>query len=150
MARRDATIVSAIMRRVRGRDTGPELDLRRALWADGYRYRVHATRLPGKPDIIFPRERVAVFIDGDFWHGNQWRLRGLSSLEEQFKGSRAAEYWIPKIRRNMVRDIDATARLEYDGWKVVRVWESDIRRDLAACAQQVEECVIDRRQEGRG
>ena len=73
---RDADEISAIMRRVRGRDTTPEMRLRRALWARGLRYSVAPTQLPGKPDIVFPGARLAVFVDGDYWHGNQWRRRG--------------------------------------------------------------------------
>lgn len=101
------------------------------------RYRTNYKRLPGKPDIVFPTAKVAVFVDGDFWHGNQWRLRGHSSLEEQFRNSERADYWVPKIRRTMIRDADATAHLEYEGWRVVRLWESEIVSDLDSCADKV-------------
>src|SRR4051794_28881016 len=67
--------ISAVMRRVRSSGTGPELAFRRALWARGYRYLVAPAYLPGKPDVVFLSRRVAIFIDGDFWHGNQWRKR---------------------------------------------------------------------------
>ena len=125
------------MKQVRSRDTSPEKVLRKALWAQGLRYRLHAKRLPGNPDIVFPSARVAVFVDGDFWHGNQWRLRGLSSLEEQFRDSPNASYWVPKITRNMKRDADANHRLQDMGWGVVRCWESEIKSDLQSCVQRV-------------
>lgn len=125
------------MKQVRSRDTSPEKVLRKALWAQGLRYRLHAKRLPGNPDIVFPSARVAVFVDGDFWHGNQWRLRGLSSLEEQFRDSPNASYWVPKITRNIKRDVDANHRLRDMGWAVVRCWESEIKSDLQSCVQRV-------------
>jgi DNA mismatch endonuclease (patch repair protein) len=137
MGRRDANVVSASMRRVRSRDTGPELALRKALWKRGLRYRLYAKKLPGKPDIVFARARIAVFVDGDFWHGNQWQLRGLDRLEDQFEGNANADYWVPKIRRTMIRDSDNTARLEYDGWQVLRFWESEVAKDLESCVTRI-------------
>ncbi len=124
--------VSAIMRRVRGRDTAPELRLRRALWARGLRYRVAPADLPGKPDLVFPGARLAVFVDGDFWHGNQWRRRRKAALEQQFERARpeSRAYWLAKIRRNMRRDAATTAALLADGWTVLRVWESQLAKDM--------------------
>ncbi len=138
---RDPEVVSRTMQRVRATDTGPEVSLRKALWKRGLRYRLYDRKLPGKPDIVFRSAKVAVFVDGDFWHGNQWRIRGLGSLEDQFEGSPRAEYWIPKIRRTMVRDADRTRELEYDGWRVIRFWESVLKDDLERCAEQVAQVV---------
>lgn len=123
--------VSAIMRRVRGRDTTPELRLRRALWARGLRYRVAPADLPGKPDLVFPGARLAVFVDGDFWHGNQWRRRRKAALEQQFERARpeSRAYWLTKIRRNMRRDAATSAALLASGWTVLRVWESQLAKD---------------------
>jgi len=122
----------------------PELALRKALWRKGLRYRLHETRLLGKPDIVFPTSRVAVFIDGDFWHGNQWKLRGFPTLEAQFERVSNRDYWIAKVTRNMKRDAEVTRCLEDEGWRVIRIWESDLKRDLEACtarvAQQVQGC----------
>ncbi len=138
VGRRPAAVVSATMRQVRSRDTSPERLLRKALWAQGLRYRLHSKRLPGHPDIVFPSPRVAVFVDGDFWHGNQWRVRGLSRLEDQFDGTPNAEtYWVPKIRRNMERDAEANRRLKRMGWRVIRCWESEIKRDLNTCVRRI-------------
>lgn len=125
--------ITDIMRKVKSRNTAPELALRKALWARGLRYRLHARDLPGKPDIVFRKSRLAVFVDGDFWHGNQWRSRGHESLEAQFVGSPKADYWIPKIDRNMRRDRINTAKLLSEGWKVLRFWESSLKSDIENC-----------------
>ena len=132
---RSAGEISAIMRRVRDRDTTPELAFRRALHARGLRYRVCADDLPGKPDVVFPRRRVAIFIDGDFWHGGQWETRGLRRLEQQFTRTESRDYWLRKIRRTMQRDATATASLQAMGWTALRFWESDIRRALDECVR---------------
>lgn len=124
------------MRRVRSRDTGPEERLRAVLRRLKLRFRVCDARLPGKPDIVFARARLAVFIDGDYWHGNQWRRRGLACLEEQFANTAATAraYWLRKIRRNMDRDCRVTAALIEKGWRVLRLWESQIAADVEKCA----------------
>ncbi len=133
-ARRTESEISAIMKKVRSRDTKPEVVFRKALWAEGLRYRLCASDLPGKPDIVAPSKRLAVFVDGDYWHGGQWRRRNLACLEEQFtKTGQARNYWLNKIRRNMERDCSATAALISDGWTVLRFWESDIRNNLDEC-----------------
>lgn len=137
------------MRRVRSRDTGPEMTLRKALWRRGLRYRLYYRKLPGNPDIVFPGHKVAVFVDGDFWHGNQWRLRGHSSLEEQFAESPNAPYWVRKIKRNVIRDSNVTTALEYDGWCVIRLWESDLKKNLESCVQQVTAAVSEGKQARR-
>lgn len=133
MARRTEEQMSEIMTRVKSRDTSPELAFRKALWACGVRYRLHDKTLPGKPDMIVRRARLAIFIDGDYWHGNQWRQRGHESLEAQFVSSPRADYWITKIGSNVLRDRRCTAALLKSGWKVLRLWESDIKKDIAAC-----------------
>jgi DNA (cytosine-5)-methyltransferase 1 len=136
-AKRSAEEISAIMRKVHGRDTTPELALRRALWARGLRYRVNATDLPGKPDIVIPSARLAIFVDGDFWHGNQFRKRKLNALEEQFPETATKTYWLTKIRRNMIRDATHTSALLAQGWSVLRFWESQLRADLEGCVAMV-------------
>jgi DNA (cytosine-5)-methyltransferase 1 len=129
------------MRKVHGRDTTPELALRRALWARGLRYRVNATDLPGKPDIVIPSARLAIFVDGDFWHGNQFRQRKLNALEEQFPETDTKTYWLTKIRRNMARDATYTCALFSQGWSVLRFWESQLRADLEGCVSMVARAV---------
>ncbi|MEO7000977.1 MAG: DNA (cytosine-5-)-methyltransferase [Ktedonobacterales bacterium] len=139
-ARRSDAEISSIMRRVHGTDTTPELRLRQALAARGISSQGPSVDLPGKPDLVFADTRLAVFVDGDYWHGNQWRRRGHSCLEEQFRATAREEtraYWLRKIRRNMQRDCDATTALLRLGWRVLRLWESQISADLDACAAQI-------------
>jgi DNA mismatch endonuclease (patch repair protein) len=125
------------MRRVRSSGTTPELRLEKALRAAGLRFQRHAGRLPGKPDIVFPSKRLAVFVDGEFWHGIQWQKRGLARLEEQFVDNPAKEYWIAKITRNINRDRAATSALLDAGWTVLRFWEGDVRRDVEQCVAAI-------------
>jgi DNA (cytosine-5)-methyltransferase 1 len=125
--------VSEIMRKVRSTDTTPEIAFRKKLWAKGYRYNLHRKNLPGKPDLVIPAQRIAIFIDGDFWHGGQWRIRKLAALEAQFAKTESKRYWLQKIRSNMSRDAVTTAKLIKQGWKVLRIWETDINKDLEGC-----------------
>ena len=112
------------MARVRSKNTRPEMLVRRELWKRGYRYRLHRRELPGRPDLVFGPSRVAVFVDGDFWHGNAWRVRELDSLADLFPTN--TEWWVRKIEGNMARDEKVTNELKALGWCVVRVWESDV------------------------
>lgn len=106
--------------------------LRGELWKLGARYRVNVTALPGCPDIVFPRVRVAVFCDGDFWHGRDWESRRLK-LE---RGTNA-NYWVAKIQRNRLRDWEQTRQLLDSGWTVVRLWESEIQTDCPGLAKAI-------------
>lgn len=107
--------VSERMRSVRSAGTAPELILRQRLPQLGLRTRASGKNLPGKPDLVFPKHRLAVFVDGDFWHGHQWIERKLSSLDQQFRSKKQVSYWVPKIRRNMARDCKATDALHAEG-----------------------------------
>jgi DNA mismatch endonuclease (patch repair protein) len=111
---------SAVMARVKGRDTGPEMIVRRLLFGLGARYRLNAKDLPGKPDIVLPGRRLAVFVHGCFWHGHDC-ARGARVP----KANR--DYWLGKVARNRARDIEARARLEAAGWRVETVWECDLK-----------------------
>lgn len=133
--------VSDIMRKVRSQDTTPEMTFRRALWAKDVRYRLHDSGLPGKPDIVIPRGKLVVFIDGDYWHGNQWQMRGYPSLQAQFVASPKAEYWIGKISGNMRRDRQNSAGLLSKGWRILRFWESDVVTSLDQCIQTTLEAI---------
>lgn len=125
------------MATVRSKDSKAELCLRRALHAAGLRYRLHARDVPGRPDIVIRSRRLAVFVDGDMWHGNPEEVirRGRSSLAELFPTR--TEWWVAKIERNMTRDLEVTERLESDGWTVVRLWEHDVLADPTAAARKV-------------
>jgi len=126
------------MAAVKGRDTGPELVLRRALHAHGLRYRIHPSDLPGRPDLINRPRRIALFVDGDFWHGNpsDWRRRGFDSMESQFRQANR-DHWSAKLRRNIERDREVTKALEATGWRVVRIWESEIKAELDAVVDRI-------------
>ncbi len=124
---RDPKITSRMMSKVKSKNSKAELIVRRRLHARGLRYRLHYIKVYGRPDIVFTRKRVAIFIDGDFWHGNAWRVRGLPSLAAQFPNR--TEWWVAKLERTMQRDADVTATLTGEGWTVLRFWESDILAD---------------------
>jgi DNA mismatch endonuclease (patch repair protein) len=115
------------MARVRTRDTAPELALRRALWAAGVRgWRLHR-RLPGKPDVVWIGRRVAVFVDGAFWHGHPDYYRGQSGT-----------FWDEKIAGNRARDRRVDDELVEAGWRVVRLWDFEVERDPEACVRTIE------------
>lgn len=137
---RDPAVTSRIMSAVKSRDTEPELLLRSELHRRGLRYRL-SSKLPGKPDLVFSRAKVAVFVDGDMWHGHGWRERGFASMEEQFSNHRDPEFWIAKIQRNVARDQEVRLQLEALDWTVVRILESELRHDLVSAADKVEKVV---------
>ena len=115
----------------RGKDTRPEVRFRKALYHAGLRYRKNYSKLPGKPDIALTRQRIAIFVDGDFWHA-----RG----HQEHPGEQVAsnkEYWRHKLSRNVERDCEVNDALTELGWVVLRFWESDIKHDLDACVEAV-------------
>lgn len=111
---------SAVMRRVKGRDTAPELAVRRILRAAGVGYRLGGQGLPGRPDLVMQGRRVAVFVHGCFWHGHDCP-RGARQPKAN------AVYWTGKIERNRARDAAARAALEAAGWRIVTVWECEMK-----------------------
>jgi DNA mismatch endonuclease (patch repair protein) len=128
--------VSRNMAAIRQRENRGEVMLRLALHRMGLRYRKYVRGLPGSPDIVFSSARVAVFVDGDFWHGRKI----VESGPEAFRASLATErreWWVTKITRNVDRDRRVAAQLSSEGWTVVRVWESDIRADVIQVAGRV-------------
>ncbi|MFL6725885.1 MAG: very short patch repair endonuclease [Sphingomicrobium sp.] len=116
-------IRSRMMSRVRGRDTAPELRVRRALHAAGFRFRLHRRDLPGRPDIVLPALRTAVFVHGCFWHGHDCP-RGRRPTSN-------AAFWIAKLDRNLERDRDSVAALDRSGWTVRTVWECQVENDTS-------------------
>lgn len=122
---------SKIMSKIRGKNTKPELILRKALYSKGYRYRIHH-KINGcisRPDIVFIRKKIAIFVDGEFWHGKDWEKQK-KKLDKQF--------WIDKIERNMERDKEADTFLKKDGWIVLRFWSKDIEKDLDDVLSRIE------------
>jgi DNA mismatch endonuclease (patch repair protein) len=128
-------ITHKIMSSIKSKNTRPEMALRRALWSRGMRYQANVKFLPGKPDIVFTRVKIAVFCDGDYWHGHNWAIRGLASLDEELE--QYSSYWKNKILGNIRRDKDNTALLESAGWQVIRFWESEIKANVEKCAAAV-------------
>ena len=115
------------MARVRGVDTGPEMALRRALWRAGLRYRVRP-RIPGRPDLAFVRCKIAVFVDGCFWHG----------CPDHYKASATnVAFWSEKIARNQRRDREVEIALAKLGWTVLRCWEHEVESDLASVVDRI-------------
>lgn len=111
------------MRAVKSRGTSPELVVRRILYAEGYRYRLHSKNLPGKPDLVFPRRRKVVFVHGCFWHGHDCARGARVPVHNR-------AYWKEKIARNRGRDQRVRASLKVLGWSVYVVWECELR-DIA-------------------
>lgn len=109
--------------------------LAKALWHQGYRYRNNDERLPGSPDIAILRYRIAVFVDGEFWHGKDWETR-------KSKLNRNREYWIEKIEENMARDLRNDQSLTQYGWKTIHFWEKEVIKNLPACVTEVEEAIL--------
>ena len=120
---------SAVMRRVKGKNTSPELVVRKALTALGARYRLHRADLPGKPDIVLPGRRLALFVHGCFWHGHDCP-RG-SRVPKQHQ-----DYWVAKVARNRARDLAHREALTKLGWRVEAIWECDLK-DAATLSERM-------------
>lgn len=119
------------MQAVKNKDSQIELLLRHELWKRGLRYRKNATRIYGKPDIVFIGKKIAVFCDSEFWHGYDWKNK-----KNEIKSRR--DFWIPKIERNIKRDQEVTATLQSEGWTVLRFWGNDIKKHTLRCADTIE------------
>lgn len=109
--------------------------LAKALWHQGYRYRKNDKRLPGSPDIAILRHRIAVFVDGEFWHGKGWETR-----KSRLKRNR--EYWIEKIEENMARDLRNDRLLIQAGWTPIHFWEKEVMKNLPVCVAAIEETIF--------
>jgi len=121
---------SQLMSKIKSVNTKPELLLRKALWKEGYRYRLNVSKLPGKPDIVFNKMKLVVFIDGEFWHGYMWHEK-----REKIKSNH--DYWIKKIEGNIKRDKKNTETILSMGYTVIRFWEHEIKNDLIGCVAKV-------------
>ena len=130
--------ISYNMRQVKNKDSKIELLLRKELWSRGLRYRKNVSSVFGHPDIAFKGLKIAIFCDSEFWHGYDWENR-----KADFKSHR--EFWLPKIERNMARDIEVNQKLQEEGWIVLRFWGKEISRHTAECADIIERTVRDRK-----
>ncbi len=118
------------MQRIKSKDTSIELILRKALWDKGFHYRKNYKGLIGKPDIVLTKYKIVIFCDSEFFHGYDWENR-----KNDFKTHQ--EFWIPKIERNMERDKEVTTALESQGWRVVRFWGKDIKKNTDKCVETI-------------
>ena len=126
------------MKRIRGKNTKIEILLRKALWEKGYRYRKNYDKIPGRPDIAIPKYKIAIFCDGEFFHGKDWDV-----LRPRLENGNNPEYWIKKIERNRIRDKEKDAQLSYLGWTVIHFWGKDILKNTDECIKVIEEAIFD-------
>lgn len=135
---RDKQVVSKTMKRVKSKDTSIEVVLRKALWKKGIRYRKNYSKLPGKPDIVITKYKIAIFCDSEFFHGKDWE-----KLKKQLQGGNNADYWIQKIQKNRQRDRDNDKQLVYLGWNVLHFWGKDILKNTDECIKSIEETIFE-------
>ena len=110
--------------------------MRKALWREGIRYRIHYRALPGKPDIAITKYKIAIFCDGEFWHGKNWIDR-----KESIKTN--SSYWIQKIERNIAKDNEIEKKLDKLGWTVLRYWGKEINKNLNDCINEIKDTIIE-------
>lgn len=131
---------SYCMSRIKGKDTGLEVRIRSELHKRGLRFRKHVKELPGRPDVAFTRARVAVFVDGDFWHGYEF-----PSWEHK-----VSAFWKKKISKNSERDTSNHLKLRDYGWTVIRLWQHEVQRDFEGCINRIVSAVRANRKGGQG
>lgn len=120
------------MQHIKAKDSEIEILLRKELWSRGLRYQKNVKTVMGKPDIVFKGKKIAVFCDSEFWHGYDWENR-----KNDIKSHR--DFWIPKIERNMQRDVEVTKALTEEGWVVLRFWGKEIKKRVVACADTIQQ-----------
>ena len=126
------------MQNIRSKNTSIEVILRKALWKKGYRYRKNYKGLPGNPDIVLTKYKIAIFCDGEFFHGKDWEV-----LKPRLEKSNNSEYWINKISRNCERDDEINKKLLFEGWTVIRFWGKDIKKNTEECIKVIDEIIFD-------
>lgn len=125
------------MKNIRSKDTAIEIRLRKALWQKGYRYRKNYKELPGCPDIVLTKYKIAIFCDGEFFHGKDWEV-----LKPRLEQSNNSQFWINKISRNIERDDEVNKKLLFLGWTVIRFWGKDIKKNTDECVKVIEEKIF--------
>lgn len=126
------------MQNIRSKDTKIEILLRRALRANGIGYRKNYDKLPGRPDIVLTKYKIAIFCDGEFFHGKDWEV-----LKPRLEKSNNSEFWISKISRNRERDDEINKKLLFLGWTVIRFWGDDIKKNTDECIRVIKEVIFD-------
>lgn len=121
---------SDLMRKIRSERTTPEVLLQKTLRKAKIKFRKNCSALAGKPDIVLLAKKIAVFVDGEFWHGYRWQQK-----KKKIKDNRG--YWIPKIERNIARDRKHNRKLKNSGWQVIRFWQQQVIKDLPGCIQKI-------------
>jgi DNA mismatch endonuclease (patch repair protein) len=124
------------MRAIKSKDTKEEITLAKALWHLGYRYRKNDRKVFGTPDLTFKQLKIAIFVDGEFFHGKDWETRK--------KPQTNPEYWIKKIERNIQRDLEVNAYLESQNWKILRFWSTEIKKNLDCCLLEIQNAIAER------
>lgn len=127
------------MSRIRGKDTSIETTLRKALWSKGYRYRKNYKLLPGTPDIVLTKYRIAIFCDSEFFHGKDWEV-----LKPRLESGKNPEYWVSKIQRNIERDQEKDKQLLFQDWTVIHFWGKEILKNTDECIRVIEETIFDK------
>ena len=135
---RDAAAISKNMSKIRSKDTSIELRFRKALWHSGYRYRKNYKALPGSPDIVLTKYKIAVFCDSEFFHGKDWEI-----LKPRLEKGNNPDYWVKKIERNRSRDCENDKKLLFLGYTVIHFWGKDILRHTDECLRVIEETIWD-------
>jgi DNA mismatch endonuclease (patch repair protein) len=128
---------SKCMSRIKSNNTSIELLLRKALWREGIRYRKNVRTLPGSPDIVIGKYKIAIFCDGELWHGKDWETKRKENIRTR------RDYWIPKIERNIERDNRIDRELEGMGWVVLRFWGAGIKKNVAGCVKEIKDVIYD-------
>ncbi len=126
------------MQHIKSKDTSIEIKFRKALWQKGYRYRKNYKGLPGKPDIVLTKEKIAIFCDSEFFHGKDWEV-----LKPRLEKTNNGEYWQKKISRNMEHGDEVNKQLLFLGWTVIRFWGEDILKRTDECIHVIEETIFD-------
>ena len=126
------------MKYIHSKNTKIELILRKALWNAGFRYRKNYEKLPGKPDIALTKYKIAIFCDGEFFHGKDWEV-----LKPKLEKGNNPDFWIKKITRNQQRDEEVNKQLLFMGWTVIRFWGNEIKKNPEQCVKVVEETIFD-------
>lgn len=121
---------SDLMRKIKSNKTTPEILLQKALRKEKIKFRKNCVAVTGKPDIALIDKKIAIFVDGEFWHGYRWKQK-----KKKIKDNR--DYWIPKIERNIVRDRKNNKELRKSGWQVIRFWQQQLIKDLPKCIQKI-------------